>query len=447
MSSVIARQVEINFKREEIPMNIKLRVLVTVMAGVLVGFGGPRIWAETVTVGACASGTRYKTIQAAVDAVSSGSTVNVCPGNYLEQVLITKPLTLQGAVSRRAGAAVILSPSSGLVANATSLASGNPLAAQILVQNSDGVTIQNVAVDGSDNGLTACSPILIGVYYQNASGTLNRVVTRNQTLETRLNGCQSGLGIFADSGNGGQSTVTIENSSIRAYQKTGITGNEPGTNIIITANTVVGQGPTEGAGQNGIQIGFGATGEISRNSVIDHVFAPGTVSAAGILVVSSTGVRILSNTVGAAQGGIVVFSDPNFGPADYSVIERNTVFGAQNIDGIELCSNNNTVALNQVNNSSDTAIHLDSSCGSTGNNNTVLQNLINEACVGILRGSGTTGNLVNGNTFANVIHTLLQAEGCPDIVPAKTDLVSAKSAVSIKPRSVGTRHNISPARP
>jgi pectin methylesterase-like acyl-CoA thioesterase len=36
----------------------------------------------------------YQTIQAAVIAVPAGSTIEVCPGTYPEQVVISKPLTL-----------------------------------------------------------------------------------------------------------------------------------------------------------------------------------------------------------------------------------------------------------------------------------------------------------------------------------------------------------------
>src|ERR1035438_5115760 len=36
----------------------------------------------------------YQTIQAAVNAASSGSTIEVCPGIYPEQIVISKPLTL-----------------------------------------------------------------------------------------------------------------------------------------------------------------------------------------------------------------------------------------------------------------------------------------------------------------------------------------------------------------
>jgi hypothetical protein len=427
-------------------MKNRLPVQIACIVGALFVFGVPRIWAQTVTVGGCATGTTYQTVQAAIDAALPGWTVEICPGNYPEQLTITKSLTLRGIISNTARAVVITSPSSGLVANATALTNGSSIAAQILVQNSTGVHIQNVAVDGGKNGLTSCALVLIGIYYQNASGTINRVATRNQTLETPLGGCQSGIGVFAESNDVGQAVVTVQNSTMRSYQKGGVVGNGTGTTMTIRTNTVAGQGPTTGAAENGIQIGYGATGEITNNSVIDHVYLPGTASSTGILVISSRGVRVLLNTIGTAQGGIVVFGDPNFGPAGDAIITRNVIFGAENIDGIELCGDNNTVLLNRINNSFEAGVHLDSSCNSSGNNNTIGQNSINEACAGILQGTSTTGNLISGNIFANVINTLLPAATC-SAAPGSQSAGSAQSRPSARLSRTAGYHKFVPVRP
>jgi pectin methylesterase-like acyl-CoA thioesterase len=54
---------------------------------VLVALSGQAFASNSVTVGLCAGpGTHYITIQAAVNAVSIGGTVKVCPGTYPEQV-------------------------------------------------------------------------------------------------------------------------------------------------------------------------------------------------------------------------------------------------------------------------------------------------------------------------------------------------------------------------
>jgi polygalacturonase len=67
--------------------------------------------AATVAVGTCHGTTpHYPTIQQAVNAVSSGGTVLVCPGVYAEQVTITQSLTLKGVASGTAQAATIAPP-------------------------------------------------------------------------------------------------------------------------------------------------------------------------------------------------------------------------------------------------------------------------------------------------------------------------------------------------
>ncbi len=49
--------------------------------------------ASTVVVGTCKSGlTQFSTIQEAVNGVPAGSTVDICPGTYSEQVKITEKL-------------------------------------------------------------------------------------------------------------------------------------------------------------------------------------------------------------------------------------------------------------------------------------------------------------------------------------------------------------------
>jgi len=72
--------------------------------------------AATYYVGFCHAGS-FATISAAVSSpsVAPGSTVRVCPGTYLEQVVIAKPLTLIGVASAGSDAAII----TGSTADAT----------------------------------------------------------------------------------------------------------------------------------------------------------------------------------------------------------------------------------------------------------------------------------------------------------------------------------------
>ncbi|HEV2114974.1 MAG TPA: hypothetical protein VGR48_03040, partial [Terriglobales bacterium] len=141
-------------------------------------------WAASAAVGTCKPSLfSFTTIQDAVDHSASGTTIFVCPGTYPEQVKIAKPLILTGVSFGSQDAPVIVPPTgTGLTANATSLTSGNPIAAQIWVHDTTGVNISNLTVDGVNNMITGCSPNVIGILYQDASGTISRVVARNQIL-------------------------------------------------------------------------------------------------------------------------------------------------------------------------------------------------------------------------------------------------------------------------
>jgi parallel beta-helix repeat protein len=390
---------------------------------ILAGLSASQLMAKTVAVGTCVAGvTQYSTIQSAVTAVPAGSTIKVCPGNYPEQVVINKKLTLTGVASRSSDNPVLVMPAGGFVANTTGLYSGEPLAAQILVQNTpaDSVDISDLAVDGTNSTVNCANAPLIGIYYRDASGRINYVAARNQAQQAGYIACPGalGLGIFVESASPATSTVTIANSTVRGYLKNGITADEVGTTITINGNTVVGAGPI-GLAQNGIQVGFGASGIVENNSVADDIFSgdPSEGVASGILIYDSGNLEIKGNSVTTTQIGIPIVTDGLF-PADDNTVTNNQVINTVYGDGIDLCSSNNTVTGNSVFSSNQGGIHLDSSCGSTGNNNTVSNNAVNEACAGILLGSGSGNTISTNNTIANVANTTLAGDVCPAVAPA-----------------------------
>ena len=57
------------------------------------------------------------------------------------------------------------------------------------------------------------------------------------------------------------------------YQKNGITANGP-VNATITGNTVTGDGPINYIAQNGIQVGYGASAHVQRNTVYGNFYTP-----------------------------------------------------------------------------------------------------------------------------------------------------------------------------
>src|SRR5262245_6436467 len=116
--------------------------------------------------------TPYTTVASAVAAAKPHDVIKICPATYPEQLTIAKPLTLRG----ESGA--VLKPS-GMVANTTSLTTGNALATIIVVDGVSGVAIEGLTIDGADNGINTCPlpaqlpvPDLFGIFYRNASGTV-----------------------------------------------------------------------------------------------------------------------------------------------------------------------------------------------------------------------------------------------------------------------------------
>ena len=196
-------------------------VWVVCFAAVLLsGLLGQSLATTTVAVGpsTCKSTLKhYSTIQSAVSAVPWGTTVLVCPGSYPEQVIVNQPLTLEGVTDGTGNAAVITVPGGGLVQNGTS-ASFGPVTVQLLVQNTVGVTIKDLVVDGSGGTCPALSNrnVGIGVFDVGSANdgttaaTIANVVVRNEM------NC-FGDGILADT-----SYITITGSEIHDINQTAI---------------------------------------------------------------------------------------------------------------------------------------------------------------------------------------------------------------------------------
>src|SRR5580693_2006515 len=112
----------------------RLRLIAIATATVLLSASA--FAATKYAVGTCQPHlTSYSTISLAVSSVPPGSTINVCPGNYPEQVLITQPLTLTGFKNKNTPTVTV--PSGGLTQSVTDEFAGN-VYYQILVQGTTG---------------------------------------------------------------------------------------------------------------------------------------------------------------------------------------------------------------------------------------------------------------------------------------------------------------------
>src|SRR3989454_9478948 len=247
----------------------------------------------------------HTTIQAAVNHAEAGETVLLGVWTFDEQVTIDKPLTLEGE-----GTSLTSIKPLTVAANSSSLFSGAPIAAILLVDGTTGVAVSDLTVDGSTAAFNACSPGYVGIFYRASSGAIQdtHVTHIHHPLAS---GCQAVLGIFVQSGNGGpglNSHVAILQNMVDDYGKNGITANEPGTFVTVSSNMVTGRGATGlgDAAQNGVQIGFGARGLVSGNTISAHNYTPTDFVACGLLFFRAGGGlgRAKSNTFVANEQDI-----------------------------------------------------------------------------------------------------------------------------------------------
>jgi Periplasmic copper-binding protein (NosD) len=284
--------------------------------------------ATTLTVGGCKPHS-YSTISAAVAAAPAGATVQVCPGTYPEQVLISQPLTLEGVSNGNAGAAVITSPSTGLAANGSSLLWGT-ISSQLLVENTD-VEISDLVIDGS-NSQVSCSEYnayQAGIYLINSSATVKNVEVRNQEFAAPI---LCGVGIWEEINSSSNASVTIQDNNVHDFNFYGIfvetTGSETGTlTAAVTSNWV-----QSSNGLYGIATYGSVAAQINQNQIagiysgiLMNGLPDGTATDNTLQNISTIGINasarrqtVTGNRISGALEGILV----EFGP---ETISSNTI--------------------------------------------------------------------------------------------------------------------------
>jgi parallel beta-helix repeat protein len=272
---------------------------------ILLAFGAQAASASGLTyiVGTCTSGTQFKTIHSALNASPAPSTVEVCPGQYAEQITITRPVTLEGITAGNGAMAQIILPDNYGV-NASLNVQGSPVPAvvQIYVNNvTDGaVNLSNLDVNGMGFGFNDAT--FVAVAYQQSSGTVDHLVTSSQdTNSLGSNGIVNGWGMWILGGSS-KPSVTVENSSFNSFNGGGIYTSID-TDTTAPELTVTIKNNSFNAVYEGlfsISVDEGADATVSGN------FTSG--GRIGILDESSKG-SITGNTILGSQLGILLASD------------------------------------------------------------------------------------------------------------------------------------------
>jgi hypothetical protein len=288
--------------------------------------------------GNCESSTApCLTIAYAISVSTAGAKIEVAAGSYPAQLTITSDVTIDGAGTTSTTGTVI-DPSS-LPSSDSDPNSATPQYAIVDVTDGAAVTLENLTVNGSQakTQFSSCSHDFVGVYYHNASGTLDNVDVTNIELPKKDFGCQEGLGVYVASGtdtaanaavtvrplavsrSGGvrlspldarsagyvaarpqdvsSSAVTMTDVSVTTYDQNGITCEDAGTSCTIKASTTTGIGPTSAAAQNGIVGNDAGSLTLNNDTVSANTDTGGVYAATGYMLVDE-GTLTASNCVG-----------------------------------------------------------------------------------------------------------------------------------------------------
>lgn len=252
-----------------------------------------------------------------------------------------------------------------------------------------------VTVSGLADVCDAGDDRLRGILFKGASGSItnNRALNINQGMS----GCQEGNGIEARNFEDNPTTikVVISNNTVDKYQKTGILANGD-VNATVTENTITGFGPVNFIAQNGIQLGFGATGRVQDNTVSGNVYTPQTFASSGIFLFEvGSGASVRENIVGDSDVGIWLLG------ATSALVRSNRVTGST-FDGIALDDSFGAVSGATVD--KNTVLNNGTGIGLYGagvTNNTILSNNANTNGNGLVIDVGASGNTLSRNSARN----------------------------------------------
>ena len=305
----------------------------------------------------------YCSIQTAIDAASANDVIQVGAGTYSEQLTITKSLSLIGA-----GLATtkILAPAARTLNVTNSTTIWDYVVAAYATTGTINVKIEGLTIDADGKNKTSGTARFAGLFLRDVSGTGSGFYS-SKIMNFGADAYNWGIIVY------GNSTTTINGNDVAGYTTNGITANgDDGSaidpNVIISNNIVTGTSVC----YNAVQIGYGATGSISGNSIQDHTSTTG--AGVGILIWESNDVTINnSNSISNCWYGLDVVN-----------------------------SNGATISNNTLTDIKSNAIMLDNSDNDQVTGNTI-KNLPTTADQGIYLINGSTGNVIGASGHPNTI--------------------------------------------
>jgi hypothetical protein len=248
--------------------------------------------AKTFYVGGCHAGS-FPTISAAVKSVPEASVIDLCPGAYAEQLIISKSLTLQGITSNN-GDEVEICCIPGSEVDAESQVLGLDLVPTIWI-TAGTVNLTNILVNTNLGSAKGCPQLPAGIFY--ASGTSGRM--DHVVVTATAQNCA--VGIAAENGTIDDSSITIENSYISSDNFGILMGSQQPQGIIpvllntITGNTIIG-------GMHGMFL-LQSRGKVSGNNITT---TSGASTSTYDILEAAPATTIMDNTMSGLGTGVVI---------------------------------------------------------------------------------------------------------------------------------------------
>jgi len=238
----------------------------------------------------------FDSIQGAIDAAENGDTILVAEGVYEEQLVIEKSIVLHG----KPGAKIVAPDNM----NAQTISGSTHTWYPIVFVNGEGttvdVTIEGFEIDGGNKAPS--SGRYVGILYSEAGG---RILDNNLHSLYPPTGSAETFGV-AVYGFSNPVDIVIESNEVSDFCRGGIGVSGDYVSATVRNNVVRGYKESETGwwAENGIQIGYGASGRVEHNQVYDCWVNNENWSSTGILVVDTSNVTVSHNKVQNCQTGI-----------------------------------------------------------------------------------------------------------------------------------------------
>lgn len=263
-------------------------------------------------------------LKEALAIAKDGDTILIHDGTYRGQFVATKAVTID-ALNGTSGNITLEAPdSANLIVSAqqTIHAHNRFVILDLLASDpaSGTVTVKNIRVDGRGQGVSEDTAThgnnhLLGIGVFNTQASIDRVTIVGIRDPLKPNGDMSGFSnnhaILAEGSNalGSPVNLTVSNSTISDFQKTGILAWGPKLNVALTGNTITAAGAIGVSNQNAIQVGSGGdragtTGSVTNNQILNIGTTSTEYSATGVLLRQvGVGFSVSDNTINS-DGGV-----------------------------------------------------------------------------------------------------------------------------------------------